>query len=362
LRLLQRYVIALALFCGADLFGQSVVLRPAVPAGMPVLVDSNSPLYWRNGELHVFTSTGTPLVTSIEDQRHIEVGVPQEIGVQPAAHLPMWIESAWQDDDGALYAWYHHEPGGVCPNSTLTAPRIGALVSQDGGRTFTDLGIVLASGDPPDCSARNGFFASGHGDFTVIPDREREYFYFFFGSYGGDVRGQGVAVARMAFADRDRPAGAVWKYFAGDWNQPGIGGSVTPILAAHTAWQQANADSFWGPSVHWNTHLNAYVMLLNRACCQPMWPQEGIYVSFAADLSNPGGWKAPQKILRAQDLPFGAGYYPQVLGLGPGETDSIAGSLARLYVNGFSRWELVFVRDPGQQTAAREPDSEAPAP
>src|SRR5689334_13343471 len=85
-------------------------------------------------------------------------------GVIPRDHYPIWIESVWQDADGTIYGWYHNEPGGVCPNSTLTAPRIGALVSTDGGASFTDLGIVLSTGDPLNCAAKNGFFAGGHGD------------------------------------------------------------------------------------------------------------------------------------------------------------------------------------------------------
>jgi hypothetical protein len=324
--------------------GQQVFIRPAAPVGMPVLVDSNSPMFWRDSELHVFTSTGTPLVASVENQDHLETGLPEEVRLRPDySHFPMWIESVWQDEDGTLYAWYHHEPGGICASSTLTAPKIGALLSTDGGKSFQDLGIVLASGDPPDCSARNGFFAGGHGDFHVILDPEQRFFYFYFGNYGGDAGAHGVAAARMAFEDRASPAGAVWKYFQGEWNQPGIGGSITPLLPAATGWRAANTDSFWGPSVHWNLALGSFVMLLNRACCAPMWPQEGIYISFNRDLSNPSGWTLPQKILRSEELVFGAGYYPQVVGLGYGGTDTLAGQVSRLYVNGYSRWELVAV-------------------
>jgi hypothetical protein len=348
---------ALGFLLTFSLAAQHVLVRPAPPRGMPVLVDSNSPLNWRDGELHVFTSTGTPLVTSAESQDNLEDGSPQEIVIRPESkNLPMWIESVWQDDDGTLYAWYHHEPQGMCANSFLTAPKIGALVSKDGGRTFQDLGIVLASGDPADCSYKNGFFAGGHGDFSVIPDREQRYFYFLFGNYGGDPATHGVAMARMAFEDRDKPVGAVWKYFSGDWNQPGLGGSITPLLPAVTGWHSANTDSYWGPSVHWNMALGSFVMLLNHACCTPQWPQEGIYIAFNHDLSNPAGWTAPAKILRTEELIFGAGYYPQVVGLGFGGTDTLAGQVSRLYVNGYSRWELVVV--PPQPPPAEEPELE----
>jgi hypothetical protein len=321
---------------------QSVAVREAFPTGMPVLVDSNSPVLWRDGRLSVFTSTGSPLLANVANQFEIEWGSPGAVEVDTQAHYPMWIESVWQDDDGVVYAWYHHEPGGVCGGSILTAPQIGALRSFDGGRSFQDLGIVLASGERPDCNARNGFFAGGHGDFTVIPDRARSYFYFLFGNYGGVSGEQGVAIARMALEDRDNPAGDVWKYHDGSWNQPGLGGHMTPVFAAEVPWQHVNAQAYWGPSVHWNTRLESFVVLLNHSCCEPYWRQEGIYLSLNPDLSNPAAWTVPTKILRSEHLPFGAGFYPQVIGLGPGESDSFAGSLARLYINGYSRWILEF--------------------
>jgi hypothetical protein len=89
----------------------------------------------------------------------------------------------------------------------LTAPKVGAAISRDGGITVQDLGIVLESGDAVDCAAKNGFFAGGHGDASVILDRENKYFYLFFTNYGGPVWEQGVAVVRIAFEDRHQPVG-----------------------------------------------------------------------------------------------------------------------------------------------------------
>ena len=341
-RLLLAYCICT--FAGTIWGQQARLYVDNVANVMPSEVDSNSPAFWRDGQLHIFNSTGRPMLTKGADQLLMYLGSPKAVGVDTHDHFPMWIEAVWQDEDGTLYAWYHHEPDGVCPDSSLSKPQIGALVSGDGGATFIDLGIVLASGDPADCSAQNGFFAGGHGDFSVILDRDHRYFYFLFGNYGGDHAGQGVAIARMAFEDRASPAGAVWKYHEAVWEEPGLEGRVTPIFPASVAWQDAHADSFWGPSVHWNTYLQTYVVLLNRACCAPMWPQEGIYVVFNPDLSNPETWTAPRRILQAKDIGFAPGYYPQALGLRPGETDTLAGQTVRLYVKGLSRWKLEFTQ------------------
>jgi hypothetical protein len=101
-------------------------------------------------------------------------------------------------------------------------------------------------------------------------------------------------------------------------------------------WANQDADSFWGPSVHWNTFLDQWVVLLNRACCAPGWPQEGVYISFNPNLSNPAGWRNPEYVIAAGD------WYPQVLGSGDGETDRLAGQTPRLFIRGFSDWEIVF--------------------
>jgi hypothetical protein len=146
----------------------------------------------------------------------------------------------------------------------------------------------------------------------------------------------------MAFGDRAAPVGTVWKYHSGGWAEPGLGGAVTPIFPAVVPWQDANADAFWGPSIHWNTYLETYVVLMNHACCGPNWPQEGIYVTTNPDLSDPAGWFPPVKILGK--VTYDAGFYPQVIGTQPGETDSEAGQVARLWVHGKSMWEIVFWR------------------
>lgn len=332
----------------ATLLGQSVEIQPATPVSMSAYADGNSPSFWREGRFHLYNSTGSPYVLTGLDQ--FTLASFEAVGMDRYDSYPMWIESAWVDTDGTVYAWYHHEPLIVCPNNGLTYPSIGALVSMDGGRSFRDLGIVLEAPDTPNCNARNEFFAGGHGDFSVVLDRERQYFYFLFGNYGGPATRQGISLARMAFDDRASPKGKVWKYANGGWEQKGVGGNVTPVYPAASAWGNANTDSFWGPAVHYNHYLDKYVILMNRSCCSPGWPQEGIYLALASDLSDPSGYTVPVK-LPLDNLPVQPAYYPQVIGLGEGETDTFAGRVARLYVKGESRWEIVFGPPPAPEPA-----------
>lgn len=149
---------------------QNVTIRPAHDPALPSAVDSNSPAIWQNGELVVYNSTGLgPVKSSGVNQFHLTPSAWVSLG--PSNHKPYWIEAAWMDVDGTVFAWYHHEPAGVCGSIPLTAPQIGALVSYDGGDSFYDLGIVLESGYPVDCSSQNGFFAGGNGDFSVVLSR-----------------------------------------------------------------------------------------------------------------------------------------------------------------------------------------------
>ena len=80
---------------------------------------------------------------------------------------------------------------------------------------------------------------------------------------------QGVAVGRLAWADRDTPVGrvTVWRdnvwmpaRQAVDtdgvitWSYP-IG---TPLSPVSKPWHDGHvsADAFWGPSIHWNQYLD----------------------------------------------------------------------------------------------------------
>jgi hypothetical protein len=341
---MPRNLLGLAVLLVSTAAAQRIEIRQAPPLSMPGDVDSNSPAFWIRGRFHLLNSTGNgPMLSRGWNQ--FRLGAPQMSHIVRLRPWPAWIEAVWVDPTGVSLGWYHQEQEYLCGAQRPALPQIGAAISYDGGNTFHDVGIVLASAERADCRSKNGYFAGGHGDFTVVLDRNREYFYFFFGNYGGPVETQGVAVGRMAYGDRFQPAGKVRKFDGEGWNQPGVGGRVEPIFPAAVSWQLENTDSFWGPSVHWNTYLEKWVMLLNRSCCSPGWPQEGIYAAFSADLK---GWSKPTKILSD------TGWYPQVLGLGPGETDSVAGRIARLYIYGRSSWHIVFRKGNTAEPASPE--------
>jgi hypothetical protein len=295
----------------------------------PGIVDSNSPAFWSGDRLHLFNSAWEETykgegesVQNLDNPVRIELPLLERPG-------GVWLESVWLDPDTSLlYGWYHFEPADmVC----LTAPLIGAAISYDLGLSWEDRGIVLDPGQAVDCDYDNGYFTGGNGDFSVILGPQRRYFYFFFTNYAGPVNQQGIGVARGLMQDKGRP-GTVFKYFGNDWTEPALGGRQTILFGTRTGWKGPFVESFWGPSVHWNTYINSYVALLNHTEGE-QWVQEGVYITFSKDLVR---WTEPRKLLEVND------WYPQVVGLGNGETDTVAGKDARLYVGGISDFIIQF--------------------
>lgn len=319
----------------------SITIEPDEEIRFPSTADCNSPCWWRDGEMRVLTSTGHPVLSAGNDLNHLTcIG---EITYTAWRDGGRWIESVFPDEDGSLYGWYHNESAHLIGEEyqqgrqfRLTAPMIGAVVSRDNGATWDDLGIILNGGpETLNLEQHNYWFAGGNGDFSVILDRERQSFYFLFGSYYRDVAQQGISMARMRFADRSCPVGRVWKWHNGGWNEPGLLGQVTPLIPVQADWYSPQPNTFWGPSVHWNRVIKQYVILMNRAI-DPRWGQDGIYLSLTPDICDPLSWTPPVKILDEK------GWYPQVIGLEEGDTDREAGESARLFIHGVSRYILRF--------------------
>jgi hypothetical protein len=311
----------------------------------PTAADCNSPCWWHEGKFYMLNSTGHPIRSSGNNVETMTAG--EKITYTAYRDGGRWIESVYQTEDGTLYGWYHNEPAHLVPPEMhvgrrfpMTAPFIGAAVSYDNGQTWDDLGLILAGGpETLKLEAPNFWFAGGNGDFTVILDQKGEYFYFLFGTYYRDPKEQGISLARMRFEDLRAPVGKVMKWHEGDWSQPGLNGHVSPIFPVQGDWYSPDPDAFWGPSIHWNTMLEQYVILLNRAVDRN-WKQDGIYLFSTPDISDPNSYTKPVKILAE------AGWYPQVIGSDTTkrETDRAAGASARLFIHGESKYQLRFSR------------------
>jgi hypothetical protein len=339
----------------------SVIIRSAPSLRFTGDTDSNSPAVWDfvNGvrTFHLFTShSGAASRATGTAATRLGPATPVSWVERPPHGA--WMEAVLEDDQDVWYGYYHNElPSDLCPETDKMVPRIGSARSFDQGRTWEDLGVVLEVPDfTQSCDTNNYYFVGGVGDFTVVLDADGRYLYLFYSQYVSRRWGQGVAVARMVWADRDAPAGRMMVWQRGAWiparsmrretddtDAPRVTWwypIATPLYPTSESWHDddTEVDAFWGPSVHWNTYLQQYVMLLNRAV-DTLWTQEGIYASYAPRLDDPGAWTTPTRILA------GGSWYPQVIGEpADGGTDKQAGQNARLYMLGRSDHAIQFVR------------------
>lgn len=345
---------------GLHITNPKAILIPASGLGFTGYTDSNSPVVWTQIRgrpiLHVLTSVDGAPSRSLGPGLS-NLGPARGVTIEPWPSGGNWLEAVVADDDGTWYGYYHNErPSQFCGEEPQRmVPRIGAVRSYDQGRRWEDLGLILEA--PPEtdaCDSPNTYFVGGVGDFSVILDRDKLDLYIFYSQYVRWMPSQGVAVARLPWADRDEPVGKVSIYAEGGWASPTADESIAddtqpgrwtyphavPVFPAKDSWhdQDGTVDAYWGPSVHWNTYLRQYVMLLNRAK-DSQWTQQGIYISYARRLDDPNAWTSPRKLLS------GGRWYPQVVGLETGTgTDKMAGEVARFFMSGYSEYLIQFLR------------------
>lgn len=333
----------------------SARLVPAPAIELPGAIDSSNPFVWDlvDGVQRLFVMTswgGIPIRSSGENLEQLHRG--DEVGFVNHPGHGVWMESIVTDEVSTWYGYYHHErPADECGRPERQLPRIGAARSTDHGQTWEDLGIVLdAPAGSARCGSTNRFVLGGVGDVSAILDAGHRDIYLFFSQYFGHSQQQGVAVARIAWADRDQPQGRAMIFSGGAWlparqateSAAASYPAGTPLVRGSQPFHDGDpaADVYWGASVHWNTYLDQYVMLLNRARDENF-GTEGIYVAYSPSLTNPGEWSAPQRLMR------GGEWYPQAVGTEQGGTDRLAGRRARFFLTGKSNRMIEFTRPLG---------------
>jgi hypothetical protein len=266
---------------------------------------------------------------------------------EPGLHGAVWFETVYQDARDAsgktLYAVYHNEnypstlpfdaatgqgyidhkwPQGLKgPTSPAAVPRIGIMKSVDGGHSWENKGLFIE-----DLQARmilkphntSETFAGGVGDPCAVASGN--YLYLFYGEYGypgnydstnydpvKEWSGQCISVARIAIKDLDDPQGKAQRWDGQGFNAPwnGVGKPIASLqipMAEGGGPQSAPKTGFhWGPSVHWNTYLNCWVMLMGKVT-GTSWKGSSLHISFnmnkdlgAGDASQQ--WTKPQLLL-----------------------------------------------------------------
>ena len=179
---------------------------------LPGAVDSNSPVIWDldDGERKMFVMTSSDGVPRMASGPSIDrLGAAADVTMTPHPGHGVWMEAIVFDDVETWYGFYHNEwPATRCGRNDRMVSRIGAAKSIDRGRTWQDLGAVIQSRQSTiACESNNRYIIGGVGDLSVMLDADKQFLYLFYSQYQQQPDAQGVAVARMLWADRDRPAG-----------------------------------------------------------------------------------------------------------------------------------------------------------
>ncbi|KIC94232.1 hypothetical protein [Flavihumibacter solisilvae] len=306
------------------------------------------PLWGEAHELKYASGTTVDEVFLHPPSAFTEPGMPPNAppGI-PGLHGAAWFETMYQDSSDAtgqtLFALYHNEnypstlpydsitgegyrdinwPQGLKGPDTKTAVcRIGIMKSTDGGKSWTDKGIILQDYQPrlilkPHNNGIN--FAGGVGDPSAVANGD--WLYIFYGEYGypgaydpsrydtaTEWEGQCISIARIALKDLDNPVGKAFRWNGTSFKAPGdsTGKPVTrlqiPLAKGGGPASSPTSLYYWGPSVSWNTYLSCWVMLMASAE-GPSWKGGAIYISFNphADLSagaNSQDWSVPDLLI-----------------------------------------------------------------
>ncbi len=266
---------------------------------------------------------------------------------QPGLHGAVWFETVYQDAQDksgkTLYAVYHNEnypttlpynpktgegyidknwPQGLRgPQSAAAVCRIGIMKSVNGGHNWANLGLFLEDLQPrmilkPHNTSLT--FAGGVGDPSAVASGG--YLYLFYGEYGYpgqydkksydraiEYTGQCISVARIKLSDLDNPVGKAHRWDGTGFNAPynGIGKPIAsiqmPMQAGGGAASSPAGGFRWGPSVSWNTYLNAWVMLMGQVE-GASWKGGKIFISFnphanLSESNNAQDWTTPKLLV-----------------------------------------------------------------
>ncbi len=295
----------------------------------------------------------------------------------PTATKMRWMESVYREPRaGTLYGLYHLEEGPYVRCAApyerpyLSVPHIGLGRSADNGRTWENLGIIISDGSfTISCDLPVRFFAGGVGDPSMAVGPDSTHAYIAFTDYSGDdARTQGVQLARIALADLDAPLRAdgtskAARWHNGAWSGPGLQGTpgprvgqswtstalgqATSLLPPARSWQRADGGGYWGPSLSWNTHVGAFMLLLNKVSGARAFDADGNYLTFVPTMQSPVA--KPAAPIRLDSLPNGpkAAWYVQALG-DPAMrgTSAWTGQDARLFIGEHSHLVLRFAARP----------------
>lgn len=260
------------------------------PAAQPYTLDQLPGIARYQGDLYMLGNAGTPW-NNADDDRWNGWALYKGSGLGDLSELPQprmaanfpylrtegnewcyyWLMGLWVDEATGIfysiaYSEYNYMNGW---DSEAKERRLGLAVSHDQGSTWTYEGDVVTQDKSSPPPANSQYYGVGDISFFV-PGDGYAYIYYKRGYYSLTTLNrtqQDISVARCALNDRLAP-GKWKKFYAGRWDQPGIGGKETIVIPYVNI-----------ANVVYNTYLDRFVCIGNA-------PSGRSFISFATDMER----------------------------------------------------------------------------
>lgn len=238
-----------------------------------------------------------------------------------------WVNSVFRLGDGSLVAFFHAEhhygcdpslsPPELCPHATFNGKGEfwasgGVAYSNDHGQKWSTPAQFLTAPQPQPATASLG----GDNFYRVVWDFEKDRWMAFFGCKGG------MSCAAISTDPRGRP-GTWYKYDEGQFDQPGLGGTATPLPGldgVHGVIYAVQYDSKLGLWLAWGREFKS----------------NGVFVTASHELVD---WSAPELVVGGAQA-----FYPVMVG--KHGTDVVGSTGVLYYVTGIDAKEPVLWERP----------------
>jgi hypothetical protein len=201
---------------------------------------------------------------------------PSEFLLPTSANLPATMDYV---GGGPVYRVPNGEPGAgglliVYHAERLANPFwswLGLAKSTDDGATWQDLGLMISGPQPYNSQ---GALDIGDGNLLVTTDTStlQKYFYIYFPEHCwissttvcsgftnlSVARAPYEALLTAASKEQTTATGLFYKYYDGQWDQPGMGGKASELFPAATG--ETDGD----PQVVWSAYRNRFVAIMDN--------------------------------------------------------------------------------------------------
>jgi len=209
--------------------------------------------------------------------------------------------------NGRIYAIYHAEDHIGMPSFSTGQPGYYATVaiafSDDDGISWQKVGPVIQSQQPKTWARYPGQADRGSGEPSLAMDPSGDWLYAYYTEHSrATTVGVYISMARASTEIRDPSGIEFFKYHDGEFSEPGLGGSDSPIIRLTTG---PTTEALL-PHVVFVPALDRYVMTLsvnnwNDYLTDQGLTNSGAYIAFSRDGVN---WSTPTLVHRDFVIPL----------------------------------------------------------